>query len=38
MTITDGRTGAAVKDASVDGVHTDANGKATIYLFNTEFF
>ena len=38
VTVTDGRTGAAVKDASVDGVHTDANGKATLYLFDTGFF
>lgn len=38
VTVTDGRTGAAVKNASVDGVHTDANGKATLYLFNAGFF
>lgn len=38
MTVTDERTGAVVKDASVDGVHTDANGEATLYLFNTGFF
>lgn len=38
VTVTNGRTGLAVKDASVDGVHTDANGKATLYLFNTGFF
>lgn len=38
VTVTDGRTGAVVKDASVDGVHADANGKATLYLFNTGFF
>ena len=38
VTVTNGRTGAAVKNASVDGVHTDANGKATLYLFHTGFF
>ena len=38
VTVTDGRTGAAVKNASVDGVHTDASGKATLYLFHTGFF
>ena len=38
VTVTNGRTGLAVKDASVDGVHTDANGKATLYLFNTGVF
>ena len=38
VTVTDGRTGTAVKDTSVDGVHTDANGKAMLYLFNTGFF
>ena len=38
VTVTDGRTGAAVKGASVDGVRTDAGGKATLYLFNTGFF
>lgn len=38
VTVTDGRTGLPVKDVSVDGVHTDANGKATLYLFNAGFF
>ena len=38
VTVTDGMTGAAVKNASVDGVHTDANGKATLYLFKAGFF
>lgn len=38
VTVTNGRTGLPVKDASVDGVHTDANGKATLYLFNAGFF
>ena len=38
VTVTDGMSGAAVQNASVDGVHTDANGKATLYLFNPGFF
>lgn len=38
VTVTDGRTGVAVKNASVDGVHTDASGKATLYLFDPGFF
>ena len=38
VTVTDGRTGVAVKNASVDGVHTDAGGKATLYLFEAGFF
>ena len=38
VTVTDGRTGVAVENASVDGVHTDASGKATLYLFTTGFF
>lgn len=38
VTVTDGRTGLAVQNASVDGVHTDAAGKATLYLFRTGFF
>ena len=37
VTVTDGKTGAPVKDASDDGVHTDADGKATLDLFNTGF-
>ena len=38
VTVTDGRTGAAVQNASIDGVHTDVSGKATLYLFDTGFF
>ena len=38
VTVTDGRTGDAVKGASVDGVRTDAGGKATLYLFQKGFF
>ena len=38
VTVTDGRSGVAVQDASVDGVHTDASGKAALYLFSTGFF
>ena len=38
VTVTDGMTGAAVQNASVDGVHTDANGKATLCLFNPGVF
>ena len=38
VTVTNGRTGAAVNNASVDGVHTDASGKATLYLFHAGFF
>ena len=38
VTVTDGRTGIAVQNASVDGVHTDVSGKATLYLFDTGFF
>lgn len=38
VTVTDGRSEVAVKNASVDRVHTDANGKAALYLFNTGFF
>lgn len=34
VSVTDGRTGLAVRNASVDGVHTDAGGKATLYLFD----
>ena len=37
VTVTNGLTGLAVKNASVDGVHTDANGKATLYLFDPGF-
>ena len=38
VTVIDGRSGVAVHNASVDGVHTDVNGKATLYLFNPGFF
>ncbi|KAL9136236.1 MAG: hypothetical protein Q9175_002564 [Cornicularia normoerica] len=38
VTVTDGRSGVAVQNASVDGVHTDAGGKATLYLFDTGVF
>ena len=38
MTVTDSRTGVAVRDASVDGVCTDASGQATLYLSDTGFF
>ena len=38
VTVTDGRTGTAVQNASVDGVHTDVDGKATLFLFDAGFF
>ncbi len=38
VTVTDGRTGRAVAGASVDGVHTGKDGKATLYLFHGGFF
>lgn len=38
VTVTDGLSGNATQNASVDGVKTDAEGKATLYLFHTGFF
>ena len=38
VTVTDGLTGNATQNAIVDGVKTDAKGKATLYLFHTGFF
>lgn len=38
VTVTDGRTGVVVQNASVAGVKTDADGKATLYFFETGFF
>ena len=38
VAVTDGRTGGAVQNASVDGVHTNASGKATLYLFDAGVF
>lgn len=38
VTVTDGRSGVAVQNASVAGVETDANGKATLYFFQTGFY
>ena len=38
VTVTDGLTGNATRNAIVDGVKTDAEGKATLYLFHAGFF
>lgn len=38
VTVTDGLSGNATQNASVDGVMTNAEGKATLYLFHTGFF
>lgn len=38
VTVTDGRGGNATENASVAGVKTNAEGKATLYLFKTGFY
>ena len=38
VAVTDGRTGVAMQNASVDGVHTNASGKATLHLFDAGVF
>lgn len=38
VTVTDGSTGVAIEGAVIDGVATDANGKATLTFPNTGAF
>ena len=38
VTVTDGRTGVVVPNASVAGVETNAKGKATLYFFKPGFY
>lgn len=38
VTVTNARTGSAVENATVDGVYTDAEGKATLHISSAGFF